>query len=755
MTRSVAAIATALIAMQVVTAQAQAPDTLRPYMAKGAWAYYNDRRITTQAARFDLPAPVTVESVTIAFGGRAGRATVHLYGAEAGAPAPLLEHDLVEPVVVTKSHGGMERITVTFHRAVLCESTQFFIAVDHLSSGVTLLSDTRQRTPACMNAADDAYYAQALGMDDGTWQWGRCAYAIDAVVHYPERVSPEYFADATADAMLPDSASRNMNIALADIDGNGTIDLAIDGRLYRNDGNAHFADVTAAAGLAGNPAANIVLDVDNDLRPDILFLPAASDSASATLYLNNGDGTFTPHAIALPRIAYPSTYTIGDINGDGYLDLFIGVPARNRARSEGSRLLLNNGALGFADSTHMLLGEARGPLYCDAAQFVDYNGDGLPDLHLVAADGARDELWEGRRDGSLANVTARVFTGGSFQSAGHSVATAWADYDNDGVLDLLRPTLMPARAAAAANEPGGSLVRGSVPAAGAVPSLIEAEPIDFHVGRSSGIWGDVDNDGRLDFLLATSDGCRYAELYTQNSAGHFAAASFQYGLFRTAAGPDAVLADLDNDGHLDLVTFVDGHLRIYRNTMPTGAGANYAEIDLTGEHAVGARVTLWADGVRYTRDVTCGRGSLVQEPARVQFGLGSAHVIDSAFVRWGNGSVEALKDLAINHVASVHEGGAHSPDNGGASILAASPNPFSTSLRIRYRHGARERVELGIYTMDGAPVATLVDGMEDAGEYTATWNGLNARNEMAPQGAYMYRLRCGGADLTGKAVLVR
>ncbi|MBS1912768.1 MAG: VCBS repeat-containing protein [Bacteroidetes bacterium] len=755
MTRSVAAIATAFIAVQVIAAQAQAPDTLRPYTAKGGWAYYNDPRIMTQAARFDLPAPAAIEEVTLVLGGKAGKATVHLYGAEAGAPAPLLARDLVEPVVVTKSHGGMEPITVTFHRAVQCESTQFFIAVDHLTPGVTLLSDTRQRTPVCMNAADDAYYAQALGMIDGTWQWGRCAYAVDAVVRYPQRVSPKYFADATPDAMLPDTASRNMNIALADIDGNGTIDLVIDGHLYRNDGAAHFADVTAAAGLAGDPAANIVLDVNNDLRPDILFLPAATDTTSATLYLNNGDGTFTPHALALPPVGYPSTYTIADVNGDGYLDLFVGVSSRDRTRSAGSRLLLNNGALGFTDSTHMLLGDARTSLYCDAAQFVDYNGDGIPDLHLVASDAGRDELWEGRGNGSLADVTARVFTGQPFQSAGKSVATSWADYDNDGVLDLLRPALMPVRAAAAASQPGGSIVRGNAPAAGGAPNLVEAEPIEFRAGRSSGIWGDVDNDGRLDFLLATSSGCRYAELYTQNSAGHFAAASFQYGLFRTAAGPDAILADLDNDGHLDLVTFVGGHLRIYRNTIPSGPQAGYVEIDLAGQHAVGARVTLWADGVRYTRDVTCGRGSLVQEPARVQFGLGSAHVIDSAFVRWGNGSVEALKDLAIDHVAAVHEGGTHSPDNGGASIVAASPNPFSTSLRINYRHDARERVTLGIYTMDGAPVATLVDGTEDAGEYTATWNGLNAQNEMAPQGAYMYRLRCGGADLTGKAVLVR
>ena len=638
MIRTAIAIAIAGIAGNALCLHAQQRDTLRPFDSRGAHAYYRDAHITAQVARFDLAAPASVQQVSLTLGGGTGAVTVHLYGAEGGAPAPMFGHDLTPPVVLTKRRAGVETLTAVFPRPALCNGPQFFVAVDHMAPGITFLSDTRRRQPACGNAVDDAYYGQLLRFADGGWRTGRCAFVAEAVVQYAQPLAAPWLADATRDAGLPDTVSRNGNIAVADVDANGTLDIVIDGRLYRNSGGMRFTDATVSAGLFGQPAANIVLDINNDLQPDILFVAYPGDTAASRLFVNNGDGTFTPRRIALPGRLIPMTYSVGDINGDGFVDLFIGS-ACHGGQPGGSMLLLNDGALGFADSSAWLVGPG-GPPVCDAAQMIDYNNDALLDLHLVSFGGGPDALWEGRRAAPPVSVGGRVFSGRMFGGAGHGVAAAWADYDNDGLLDLLRPVAAPLAVAIAGQATGGGIARGTT-AEGREPGMLaEAEPIEFNAGRSSGIWGDLDNNGLLDYLLASSSGCRYAALFVQAGPREFQQATAAYGLFRSALGPDAVIADLDGDGRLDIVALVDGRLRLLRNTRPATPEASYVGIDLVGQHALGARVTVWADGVRHTRDYTSGRGLLVQEPARIHIGLGPARAVASAVIRWGNGSAE-------------------------------------------------------------------------------------------------------------------
>src|SRR5690606_29183072 len=112
--------------------------------------------------------------------------------------------------------------------------------------------------------------------------------------------------------------------------------------------------------------------------------------------------------------------------------------------------------------------------------------------------------------------------------------------------------------------------------------------IEFEARHTGGAWGDVNNDGLSDFIITTSCGCRYVDLYIQQPGGRFELQTFEYGLRRVAAGDDAVWVDFDNDGRLDLATISDGRLKIFRNMFPTGD--NYVELDIEGSDAIGGQV---------------------------------------------------------------------------------------------------------------------------------------------------------------------
>lgn len=725
-------------------------DTISLFDDSGGYSYYQDPSITMQAARFDLEAPAHIRRLSLLIGGRSdkGTITIRLFGHEGGLPAPGLERDIMPPIIVAKSRPGIERIVVDIPGSVHITTSQFFVAVENLSPELFLVSDRITRSPSCRDISGDFYY-QLLRTGTSRWTWGKFAFAIDVEVDYHERTRDPYLVNVTPDLRINDSISCNRSIAWTDLDGDSYIDLLVGGKLYRNERGESFRDITTASGLTGQPMANVFIDVDNDGDRDVLFIDEEMGE-NGTLFVNDGSGRFVAKAIDLGRRINPTSISIADADGDGYLDIFIGGLADKTSDTLGYKLLINNRGLSFTDRSDLLRAGSRMRLSA-GSQWTDVDGDGELDLFVVNGESGWDGLWTRQKDSTFGSLSAETKPIGVDDPVTGNIGCHWLDYDNDGDVDLLLPSRVPL-ASARGLEDGIHPVMAHAGSSERqyYPATIQVE---YEQKQAGGAWADVNNDGNVDFILATSCGCRFGRLYLQNEDHSFTSGTYDAGLYRASLGPDVTWIDYDNDGRLDLSTFLDGRPIIYRNSHPDAN--QFLLLDLEGPHATGARATVHTGDVQYTREVTSGRGLLMQDPMRLHFGLGGAGTIDSVTVRWSNGRVERFTGIEPRSIHKITEGGAWREGKDSHGRIVASPNPFSTRLQLNYSLAIEDRVTLTIHAVDGSIVRSLVDDTQQPGDYQIFWDGRDGKGEKASQGTYIYRLSTSNGDATGKVVMAR
>lgn len=724
-------------------------DTLRNYVRGGSYMYYRDPEILLQAARFDLAGPGNIVEIraTLVGTNARGEARLRLFGPEGGAPAPFSRCDLVPPIMLRKSRSGPEAVTARLPRPVPIDGNQIFIGFDRFSPGVALASDRRRHAPKCVGATD-RYCGQIVGKSDGTWEWGVYEYIVDVIVEYDNvGARGAGFVDITADAMVPDSELVNSGIAWCDIDNDGRLDVLAGGHLYRADGAGKFVDVTADAHIVRRPVLQAFIDVDNNGDQDILSL---SDTVgeNAVISRNDGFGRFIAHPFSLPNLGRPLCFSIADVNGDFYPDIFVGQRA-DSARGLGAAVLyLGDGAGGFRADTASRTVVGTGIREVDACQMLDLDSNGRVDLYFVG-DGRGYIAW------NIGSPNARPASPFGSTTAGGTriVGCDWADGDGDGRPDLFAPMRFEGP------QPAAGMEKGSVRPAivGTAASRLVGGRIPAGYELSGGAWGDIDNDGAPDIVTAASCRCSFVELYRQTEPGRFERETSRLGLGRVSGGPDVVWVDYDNDGRLDLSMISDGRLRLYRNTIPAASNAQVT-LDLDDPAGmrlpIGAHVEVFAGGKRHVADLGSGRGLGVQDPLRLHIGLGDARSIDSVTVRWPNSNTRTLHtDVVAGRLNTLSSGRARSA--AASASVAAYPNPFTDRLTFTYRIAARGHVRLALYSAEGRLVSVVVDADMAPGEYTATWSPTTTESTRLSQGVYVYRLTSGSDEVAGKAVLQR
>jgi hypothetical protein len=323
--------------------------------------------------------------------------------------------------------------------------------------------------------------------------------------------------------------------AWGDYDNDGDLDVLITGytgssritRIYRNDGGGTFTE-NAAAGLIGVSNGEAAWgDYDRDGDLDVLLAGFTGSGVVTKVYRNNGDQTFTETA-ALTGFRYADV-AWGDYDNDGDLDALV---AGDDLNYPGTRLFRNEGGVFVDGGTAGLESVQDGSL-----SWGDYDNDG--DL---------DVLMTGRYyDGSFHSI-ARVYRnngsgaftdiGAGLQAVAYSEA-AWGDYDNDGDLDILLTGFTGTDRIARLYRNNGNGTFSNMGAAG-LPGVADG----------SVAWGDTDNDGRLDILIAGNSGpSTLSGVYHNNGDGTFSAAANFTGV-RDAA---VAWGDYDNDGRLDVL----------------------------------------------------------------------------------------------------------------------------------------------------------------------------------------------------------
>lgn len=457
-------------------------------------------------------------------------------------------------------------------------------------------------------------------------------------------------------------------------------------RLFRNRGDGTFEDVTARAGVPGRGYGHgcTSADFDNDGFPD-LFVTGYGRNL---LYRNNGNGTFTDvsHRAGLDEPAgWSTSAAFGDYDGDGYVDLYVSHYARYRLgqdppcplapgvlsyctpthfEGESGRLYRNTGRGTFSDVT-----QAAGVYNADgknlAVIWSDLDGDGKPDL-IVANDNRRNLYFHNRGNGTFAEeaLQAGMALGEDGRAmAGMGVDTA--DYDNDGHLDLSITNYADEPNELWHNEGNGAFTDVTFPANVGPPSLPR---LSFGI-----CFVDLDLDGWTDLVTANGHvmdnigrvrkDATFPQsllLYHNLHNGTFADQSAKVGpdFVRPRVGRGLCVADFDNDGDPDLLeTALNNPPALLRNEPQRKA--HWFGVRCVGassnRDALGARVTLWAGGLRRSAEVRSASSYLSQSDPRLLFGLGDVNTVERLEIRWPSGARTEKRNLPVDQYLVVTE----------------------------------------------------------------------------------------------------
>ena len=292
-------------------------------------------------------------------------------------------------------------------------------------------------------------------------------------------------------------------------------------------------------------------DYDNDGDEDIVAVGTFQPHA---LFRNNGDGTFTNVAegagIADPRGGWGSLFA--DYDNDGYLDLYITRGGWSGAAE--NTLYHNNGDGTFTDVTHAA--GVADPQSSFCAAWADYDNDGYLDLYIadgVIGDGAANVLYHNNGDGTFTNTAESA----GVANTGNSLGTAWGDYDKDGYIDL--HVINFGQSNVLYRNNGDGTFTDVTPTTGMTLPVTDAF-VTFFL--------DVDNDADLDIFISNSgsfqafiagqitgtaphDGDRQV-LYRNNGDGTFTDVTRESGLYHAFGAMGANFGDIDSDGYLDI-----------------------------------------------------------------------------------------------------------------------------------------------------------------------------------------------------------
>ena len=494
-------------------------------------------------------------------------------------------------------------------------------------------------------------------------------------------------------------------VAFIDYDNDGWVDLFVlsgtrlDGdppgatnRLYKNNRDGTFTDLTSKAGLVrtGWASAVTVGDYDNDGSDDLFVTYYGRN----VLYHNNGNGTFTDvtekAGLGQTSVRYGSGCTWVDYDRDGRLDLFVatylnttleklprpgenadcawkGVPVNcgPRGLPPGSvQLFRNNGDGTFTDVSRASGVSTASGSYPMTAVAADFDNDGWPDIY-VACDSTPSWLFRNQHDGTFREEGLErgvALSEDGLEQAGMGVGVG--DYDLNGNLDIFKTNFADDTDVLYRNDGKGNFDDVTTRSGLGVETR--------YVGWGTGIV-DLDNDGVPDLFVAT--GSVYPEVGKKLPSYPFQTPRLVFrnlgdgrfeelieeaggGVSAAHASRGCAFGDFDNDGDMDiLVMNMNEPPSLLRNDV--SGGHHWLKVLLIGvqanRSAIGARVVARYGKHQQVQEVLAQSSFYSVNDRRLHFGLGAEASADLT-VRWTNGRTESIPNVAADQLVMIREG---------------------------------------------------------------------------------------------------
>ncbi|NQU06388.1 MAG: VCBS repeat-containing protein [Calditrichaeota bacterium] len=699
-----------------------------------------------------------------------GTIELHVWG-DNGAHEPDQNNDLIDPidVEVESSIEGFEWTEVDLSEAGLIFDPPQDFHIGHVCSegGATILTDTAHVV------FEQRSHLWSYNDNLRTYLWHNLGnngnYMVRATVEYFDEIEEFPFVNVSEDIGLAGLG----NHAWGDYNNDGWEDLLQGGRtLYQNQGDGTFENVSRDAGIvADNPAGTGTWgDFDNDGWLDF-FAGNSRNDQEDRLYHNNGDGTFD-FANEEYWFFYGYNPTAGcgwgDADGDGCLELYI-------ANSE---YIINDNFVYFRDYFFTFDPDPDVRVFCEitpselrnlryygrSVAWCDFDMDNDMDVYISNYRLQRNFLWVNRGDLEFENEAAeRGGLQGYNQSGayGHTIGSAWADFDNDLDFDLLVGNF--AHPWGLAYQDKIMLCRNS----GYPDYTFEDIRVDSGIEYCETVfcpaWGDYNNNGLQDLFISAVYPGRQPFMYRNNGDGTFDNINYETGFQANCYNSSGVTwCDYDHDGDLDLA--VGGGMGgLFQNNSETG---HWLQIEARGVAAnkfgFGTQATVHCGDDHYLRQVEGGTGSQgCQNMTAMHFGLGENESCDSLIVTWVGGDTDRYYNVEIDKRWYAIQGEglfediyssvpSHKQMPTDFTISNPYPNPFNSSINLDFTTARNGNVKVEVFDLSGRLVDVIADDEFTVGQHSLTWQAGNI-----PAGSYLVQVKHSNGIISRMVTLVK
>lgn len=449
----------------------------------------------------------------------------------------------------------------------------------------------------------------------------------------------------------PNSNYLGSGVSVYDFNQDGWDDLSIpmsidSCQFYFNDGGQYVAAPQFIAGF-GEIKHLLWVDYDNDGDLDIAL---SSFEGQYKLFNNDGNFNFTDVSVEAGLMQGVERYygmCFGDYDRDGDLDFYVTCynPASYAQTFDRLNHLYRNNGDGTFTNVTLEAGVGDGWRLSFQAVWLDYDMDGWPDLFVINDHNYENSLYRNNGDGTFSDVSEEA----GIKFGGHNPMTITVgDFDNDGDLDIYTTNTdaLVKRAMLLVNNGNGTFTNQS-----------EQYGVDVHAWTWGAVWLDMDNDTDQDLFVATGHISPNVETNENYLFESFEGAFFEDITSSELEGQDnrksygVGRGDFNNDGYPDIVV-VNRHPFNMNMWQNEGGDQHYVKITLQGtvsnNMAVGSWIRLYVDGQVYTQYTLCGENYIGQNSQHHIFGVNTATEVDSIEVEYVSGHFDKYYSLEVD-----------------------------------------------------------------------------------------------------------